>query len=526
MEDKQVQDSQQKVKKYPDPAICTCLPFDAYPLLVLLCICFLTFGSYWVYDIPGAIFTPLQNYFEHYPFPTKYTNGMNLNLYSVYSYPNVILAFFGGILVDRLGVRFGSFTFCSLVFLGQIMFSFGVQFKQYWLCLFGRFTFGLGGESLTVAQNTYTARWFEGRSLALCFGIVVAFSRIGSSVNFAVTPQLANIGVPFAVWFGTIMCCVSFVACLIGATLDWYGEKRVRQISSDEKISIRHIFAFSIPVWVIFLLCVFFYMAILSFYTVASDIYQNSGFEYSPTKASLFIFIPNFISIFASPTFGFLIDRVGRSAFWCLIASCMLVVAHLAVLFDAILLDPLNQISPVPIMIWIGFAYALGASSLWPMVAFVVEPSKLGTAYGMMTAIQNAGLALAPEIVGIIQDAKIKPSLHYTIPIILFVCSAGVACVLSLLLLLLDKRYTGGKLSAPAAVRVRMIAEEAEIKRKLLGKTQEEDDTTAEVDEKTVLLPTGLLARSGLTIRSAYLSRVGLYGQFPIQKTEPRPDIP
>ena len=42
------------------------------------------------------------------------------------------------------------------------MFCLGIQFKLYYLALVGRFVFGLGGESLTVAQNTYTARWFDG----------------------------------------------------------------------------------------------------------------------------------------------------------------------------------------------------------------------------------------------------------------------------------------------------------------------------------------------------------------------------
>jgi len=108
---------------------------------------------------------------------------MNLNLYSVYSYPNMILCFFGGYIVDRYnsttiqlntthshnnphnrvtGVRWGSILFCGFILLGEFMFCLGIQFKMYYLALVGRFVFGLGGESLTVAQNTYTARWFDG----------------------------------------------------------------------------------------------------------------------------------------------------------------------------------------------------------------------------------------------------------------------------------------------------------------------------------------------------------------------------
>ena len=36
---------------------------------------------------------------------------------------------------------------------------------------------------------------------------------------------------------------------------------------------------------------------------------------------------------------------------------------------------------------------------LWPSIALVVKESKLGTAYGFITAVQNGGLALFPVIV-------------------------------------------------------------------------------------------------------------------------------
>ena len=53
----------------------------------------------------------------------------------------------------------GAILFCSLVLAGQTVFAIGVQSRQYWLAVTGRFIFGLGGESLTVAQNTFCARW-------------------------------------------------------------------------------------------------------------------------------------------------------------------------------------------------------------------------------------------------------------------------------------------------------------------------------------------------------------------------------
>jgi dipeptide/tripeptide permease len=46
--------------------------------------------------------------------------------YSWYSWPNVILCFFGGYLIDRLfGIRWGAIIFSFIVFLGQLVFAFG-----------------------------------------------------------------------------------------------------------------------------------------------------------------------------------------------------------------------------------------------------------------------------------------------------------------------------------------------------------------------------------------------------------------
>jgi len=39
-------------------------------------------------------------------------------LYSIYSAPNIILPFFGGILIDKIGVRISILIFSSILILG------------------------------------------------------------------------------------------------------------------------------------------------------------------------------------------------------------------------------------------------------------------------------------------------------------------------------------------------------------------------------------------------------------------------
>src|SRR5256886_11061025 len=43
-------------------------------------------------------------------------------------------------------------------------------------------------------------------------------------------------------------------------------------------------------------------------------------------------------------------------------------------------------------MAMMGVAFSLIPAVMWPAVAYIVDQSKLGTAYGLMTMIQNIGL--------------------------------------------------------------------------------------------------------------------------------------
>ena len=59
-------------------------------------------------------------------------------------------------------MRLGASIFALFLIVGQMIFAAGAFINAHWLCYLGRFTFGIGGESLAVAQNTYTVTWFSG----------------------------------------------------------------------------------------------------------------------------------------------------------------------------------------------------------------------------------------------------------------------------------------------------------------------------------------------------------------------------
>lgn len=66
------------------------------------------------------------------------------------------------------------------------------------ISFFIKFTF-------SVVQNRITAYWFRNKELALAFGITLAFSRLGSVLNFFLTQVFEDAyGLKWTLWAGKL----------------------------------------------------------------------------------------------------------------------------------------------------------------------------------------------------------------------------------------------------------------------------------------------------------------------------------
>jgi len=125
----------------------------------------------------------LGNDFEYY---------FNL-MYAVYSFPNIILPFIGGILITKYGSKIMYLIFALIVLAGQIVFACGIFYDSIYIVLIGRFIFGLGGECLGLPQNSMIVKWFNKTQLGLPLGLTVSGGRIASVLNDLITPSLAAV---------------------------------------------------------------------------------------------------------------------------------------------------------------------------------------------------------------------------------------------------------------------------------------------------------------------------------------------
>ena len=98
-------------------------------------------GSYFAYDVPAALSLQLHEYLEEENESFQYYLQL---LYSLYSIPNLVLPFFGGYFIDKLGNRWILTATALLTAMGQFLFTFGLFLKNKCIMYLGRLIMGIG----------------------------------------------------------------------------------------------------------------------------------------------------------------------------------------------------------------------------------------------------------------------------------------------------------------------------------------------------------------------------------------------
>ena len=122
--------------------------------------------NYYCYLLPATLATNIQKQLGIADDAMKYQL-----INSVYSFPNMIMPFFGGVFIDRIGMRIGIFLFASLLLIGQVIQAIAGYYGNYVLFLVGRTIFGLGGENMCITMSNFSK---EGRGGEFISGPLLA----------------------------------------------------------------------------------------------------------------------------------------------------------------------------------------------------------------------------------------------------------------------------------------------------------------------------------------------------------------
>jgi MFS family permease len=349
----------------------------SYRWIVLVVVSLTMFGNYYVYDCIAPIADLLAKQLGF--------SDSNIGLLqAIYSFPNIFMVLIGGYVVDRIGTRKGIFLFGTVCMIGALV---TVLQGRLFVMAAGRLIFGLGAESLIVAVTTAVAKWFRGKELSFAFGINLMIARFGTWLAQN-SPTWAK--AEYSNWRSPLLISVGFATfCVTGAIAYWaleaYAERHfaVGQAGSTDKVVFSDIFKFGVSYWYIVALCIVFYSAIFPFETFAIKFFIDAHGT-SRELGGFLVSILTAFTMFGTPTFGLFVDRLGKRALLMMFGSMLLIPVYLMMGYTHISLY-------VP-MAMMGVAFSLIPAVMWPSVAYIVDQSKLGTAYGLMTMIQNIGL--------------------------------------------------------------------------------------------------------------------------------------
>ena len=365
-------------------------PSVRYRWSVLIFLSLAMFGNYYIFDS----INPLVDIFkEQLGFSATAIAWLN----SIYNVAAVLALIVGGIIVDRFGTKKSITLFAVLCLIASVWM---ILSGKAWSMLGSRFLLGMGAEPLIVAVTTALAKWFKGKELSFAFGVNLLIARAAS--------WLADNTATWAAWTydgswykPLYLGIVAGAICVSAALTYWWLEARaetryqVGEAGAIDKLEVRDAFLFGRTFWFVVGLCVTFYATVFSFRLFGID-YFISGRGMSREAAGQLNGILPLMSMWATPVFGLISDRVGRRATFMLFGAAAMPVVFLVMAY-------VNVTLWLPVGV-LGVVFSLIPAIMWPSVAYLVEERRLGSAYALMTLCQQVGWLGMNQAIGFSQD--------------------------------------------------------------------------------------------------------------------------
>lgn len=469
---------------------------------VLLFLAFAMFCSYIFMDILSPIKDLMQSTrgWDSTAFGTMQGSETFLNVF-------VFFLIFAGIILDKMGVRFTAVLSGVVMLVGAVINWYAVTTAfagsdlETWfnnnlnyipvfdelgispfykgmpasakLSAVGFMIFGCGVEMAGITVSRGIVKWFKGREMALAMGSEMALARLGVATCMIFSPVFAKLGgvidVSRSVAFGVVLLMIALIMFIVYFFMDKKLDAQTGEAEEKDdpfKISDLGTILKSSGFWLVALLCVLYYSAILPFQKYAVNMLQcNLTFtEVSPDSfwatntvtiiqycimlvVAAAAFASNFsknknlksgllmlavvalvvfcymgymrqsaetvfavfplLAVGITPILGNYVDHKGKAASMLVMGSVLLILCHLTFAFvlPGFKGNPVGGIIVAYLTILVlGASFSLVPASLWPSVPKLVDAKIIGSAYALIFWIQNIGLWLFPLLIGKVLD--------------------------------------------------------------------------------------------------------------------------
>ncbi len=387
----------------------------------------------------------------------------------------LLMLFFSGIILDKMGIRFTGTLACSLMVLGTFVKFYAVSSAPggelfgmpatVVIAALGFSIFGVGYEMTGITVSKAMVRWFTGHELALAMGLQLAMARLGTAAALSISAPIARhftLSAPLLLALSLLIVglLAFLVFCVMDRRLDGVNgvngthETNEANEASDDEFRWSDIGQTlrSPGFWLITLFCVLFYSAVSPFLKFSTRLLVMK-YGVDADVAGLFSSIAPFGTILLTPLFGYVYDRYGRGITLVITGALLLAAVHFAFSMpidgeSILFVLPPSLFTPsaiaIALMVILSIGYSLAPAALWPCVPKIIPLKCLGTAYSMIFFIQNFGRAIIPMLVGHANETD--PS--YTTSMLIFGCTALGAALVAVAMWYVD-RHQGYGLQHP-----------------------------------------------------------------------------
>ena len=300
----------------------------------------------------------------------------------------------------------------------------------------GRLVYGLGAEVMLVATTVAIAIWFGGAGgVAFAMALNLSVARAGSyaaDLSPVWAGSLYDQGWQPPLMLAALMAGTSLIFAFV---YRWIDKRHVPPpIAGNaepevEKFDWRNVVRFGRSFWYLLGLCVLFYSVIFPFRSTFSIKYFQHAHQMALEASAILNSYVYLAALFFSPLFGWLADRYGRRSLGMMVGSLILPLSFLGLFGYGWGLSFT--------MIMLGISFSLIPAIMWPAVIKLTTSDKLGTAYGLLFMIQNAGMLAANITAGWLNDingAGADNPAGYTPMLLFFLILASLAFVFALAL--------------------------------------------------------------------------------------------
>ena len=370
----------------------------------------------------------------------------------------LLMLFFSGLILDKMGIRFTGTLACSLMVLGTLIKYYAVTAapegsgtflgtslptSAAWASL-GFAIFGVGYEMTGITVSKAMVRWFTGHELALAMGLQLAMARFGTAAALSISAPIARrftLSTPLlvALAFLIIGLLAFLVFCVMDRRMDRLGNPRDSRKSYDSDSEEFRLSDIGVTLrnpgfWLITIFCVLFYSAVSPFLKFSTKL-MVMKYGVDPDIAGFFSSIAPFGTMLFTPFFGLIYDRYGKGVTLVITGALMLTAVHFG--FSM----PMHSATiAITLMVILSIGYSLAPAALWPCVPKIIPLKCLGTAYSMIFFIQNFGRAIIPMFVG--KANETDPS--YTTSMLIFGFTALGAALTAIAMLYIDRKKSYG----------------------------------------------------------------------------------